>query len=77
MFSLFKPWGPGKAGILSDKHCIISISIVYGSKSAYGAKMQEAVGTSDLQKVINLLETASDNTLFNWKNEICFFTINS
>ena len=48
-----------------------------GSKSAYGAKMQEAVGTSDLQKVINLLETASDNTLFNWKNEICFFTINS
>ncbi|MCQ2590652.1 MAG: AAA family ATPase [Treponema sp.] len=48
-----------------------------GSKSAYGAKMQEAVGTSDLQKIINLLETASDNTLFNWKNEICFFTISS
>lgn len=48
-----------------------------GSKSAYGAKMQETVGSGDLQKIINLLETASDNTLFSWKNEICFFTISS
>lgn len=45
------------------------------SKSAYAVKMQEVLGTAALQKVVNLLETASDNTLFNWKNQICFFTI--
>ncbi|MCQ2591793.1 MAG: AAA family ATPase [Treponema sp.] len=43
--------------------------------SAYGAKMLEILGSVDLQKVINLLISACENMLFNWKNEIAFLTI--
>lgn len=43
--------------------------------SAYGAKMSEACGTADLQKIVNLLITACDRTIFEWKSEIAFFTI--
>lgn len=48
-----------------------------GSKSAYAAKMIEKVGSADLQKIINLLESAIDNTLFNWKNQITYFVISA
>ena len=43
--------------------------------SAYGAKMCEACGSSELQKIVNLLITACDRTIFEWKSEIAFFTI--
>ena len=43
--------------------------------SAYGAKMSEACGNADLQKIVNLLLTACDRTIFEWKSEIAFFTI--
>lgn len=43
--------------------------------SAYGAKMSEACGNAELQKIVNLLITACDRTIFEWKSEIAFFTI--
>ena len=45
--------------------------------SAYGAKMSEAVGTADLQKIVNLLIAACDKTIFDWKSEISFFIVES
>ena len=43
--------------------------------SAYGAKMSEACGNAELQKIVNLLLAACDRTIFEWKSEIAFFTI--
>ncbi|MBP5601467.1 MAG: AAA family ATPase [Treponema sp.] len=43
--------------------------------SAYGAKMCSAVGSADLQKIVNLLIAACDKTIFDWKSEISFFII--
>ena len=43
--------------------------------SAYGAKMCSAVGSADLQKIVNLLISACDKTVFDWKSEISFFII--
>ena len=43
--------------------------------SAYGAKMCQAAGNAELQKIVNLLLTACDKTIFEWKSEICFLTI--
>lgn len=42
--------------------------------SAYAAKMEERLGTLDLQKIVNLLET-SEKSIFSWKNQIAFFVI--
>ena len=44
-------------------------------KSAYGSKMFEALGSTELQKLINLLLAACEKTLFEWKSEIAFFMI--
>lgn len=43
--------------------------------SAYGKKMLEKIGNTDLQKIINLLEASSEKTIFSWKNQIAFFVI--
>ena len=43
--------------------------------SAYGAKMCQAVGSAELQKIVNLMLAACDKTIFEWKSEISFFTI--
>ena len=44
--------------------------------SAYGAKMSQACGgNAELQKIVNLLIAACDRTIFEWKSEIAFFTI--
>jgi len=43
--------------------------------SSYGAKMNEATGNVELQKIVNLLLAACDKTIFEWKNEISFLTI--
>lgn len=43
--------------------------------SAYGKKMLEKIGKTDLQKIINLLEASSEKTVFSWKNQIAFFVI--
>ena len=43
--------------------------------SAYGAKMCQAVGSQDIQKIVNLLLAACEKTIFEWKSEIAFFMI--
>jgi len=43
--------------------------------SAYGRKMLEVLGLEDLQKVVNLLMEASAKSIFNWKSEICFVSV--
>ena len=43
--------------------------------SAYAAKISSAVGTADLQKIVNLLIAACDKTIFDWKSEISFFIV--
>ena len=43
--------------------------------SAYGAKICEALGSAELQKIVNLMLAASEKTLFEWKSEIAFFII--
>ncbi len=45
------------------------------ANSAYAAKICNAVGTADVQKIVNLLLAACDKTLFDWKSEISFFII--
>ena len=43
--------------------------------SAYGAKIAEAVGAKELEKIVRLLESACTNTIFSWETELAFFTI--
>ena len=43
--------------------------------SDYGKALSAAVGNEDLDKIKNLLVTASQKTLFNWNTEIEFITI--
>lgn len=43
--------------------------------SAYGRAMLKSLGVPDLQKLIDLLESAVQNQIFNWKTETGFFTI--
>ena len=43
--------------------------------SAYGRAMVKALGVPDLQKLIDLLENAVQNQIFNWQTETGFFTI--
>ncbi len=44
-------------------------------KSAYGSKMIQAVGKTELQKLINLMLAACEKNIFSWKSEITFLTI--
>ena len=43
--------------------------------SAYGRAMVKTLGVPDLQKLIDLLENAVQNQIFDWQTEIGFFTI--
>ena len=45
--------------------------------SAYGAKMSQAIGNIELQKLVNLMITACEKTIFEWKSEIAFVVIQS
>ena len=47
------------------------------SNSAYGAKIYEALGSQETQKIVNLLLAACDKTIFEWKSQIAFFLIES
>ncbi len=47
----------------------------FSSNSAYGANLQTKLGVKNLQKIINLLEKAAPETIFDWQNEISFFVI--
>ena len=47
----------------------------FSSNSAYGANLQTKLGVENLQKIINLLEKAAPETIFDWQNEISFFVI--
>ena len=43
--------------------------------SAYGARIADALSSKELEKIVRLLESARENTVFNWESEIAFFTI--
>ena len=43
--------------------------------SAYGARMNEKIGSADLQKIINLLQAACEKSVFEWKSQIAFLAI--
>lgn len=43
--------------------------------SSYGSKLYAALGGEDMEKVKNLLLTAAQKQLFNWKTEIEFMTV--
>lgn len=43
--------------------------------SAYGSFVCNAVGAPDLQKIVNLLEIACEKTIFDWKSEVAFITV--
>ena len=45
--------------------------------SAYGRAMQNALGSADLQKLIMLLESASQSQIFNWQTQVAFFCISA
>ena len=45
------------------------------SSSAYGSKMLEVLGLENLQKVVNVLMEAAPKSIFNWKSEICFVSV--
>jgi putative ATPase len=45
--------------------------------SAYGAKMAEAAGPKELEKIVRLIESASVNTVFSWETELAFFTVSA
>ena len=47
----------------------------FSCNSAYGANLQTKLGVENLQKIINLLEKAAPETIFDWQNEISFFVI--
>ena len=43
--------------------------------SAYGARIAEALSSKELEKIVRLLESARENTVFDWESETAFFTI--
>ena len=43
--------------------------------SAYGARIAEALLPKELEKIVRLLESARENTVFDWESETAFFTI--
>ncbi len=45
------------------------------TSSAYGAKMSEVIGITELQKIINLLIASCEKSIFEWKNNISFLVI--
>lgn len=63
---------------ISEKRRITKVAIVNWFDpitSAYGAKMNEKIGSADLQKIVNLLTASCEKTIFNWKSEIAFLTV--
>ena len=43
--------------------------------SAYGARIADALSSKELEKIVRLLESARENTVFDWESETAFFTI--
>ncbi|MCR4630375.1 MAG: AAA family ATPase [Treponema sp.] len=43
--------------------------------SAYGSFICREVGSSELQKIVNLLDSACEKTIFEWKSEIAFIIV--
>lgn len=43
--------------------------------SAYANAMAKVIGDASLPKISSLLESASENTIFNWETEIAFLTV--
>lgn len=43
--------------------------------SAYGAAIRDAVGEQKTLEISRLLQSAAQNSIFNWQSEIAFFTI--
>ena len=43
--------------------------------SAYGAHIARSLSSKELEKIVRLLESARENTVFDWESETAFFTI--
>ncbi|MCR4579804.1 MAG: AAA family ATPase [Treponema sp.] len=43
--------------------------------SSYGSFICQQMGANQLQKIVNLLETSCEKTIFEWKSEIAFISI--
>ena len=43
--------------------------------SAYGARIARSLSVKELEKIVRLLESARENTVFDWESETAFFTI--
>jgi len=43
--------------------------------SAYGARIARSLSPKELEKIVRLLESARENTVFDWESETAFFTI--
>ena len=43
--------------------------------SAYGARIARSLSSKELEKILRLLESARENTVFDWESETAFFTI--
>ncbi|MBR1638523.1 MAG: AAA family ATPase [Treponema sp.] len=43
--------------------------------SAYGSFICREIGAPDLQKIVNILESACEKTIFEWKSEIAFIIV--
>lgn len=43
--------------------------------SAYGAQIARSLSPKELEKIVRLLESARENTVFDWESETAFFTI--
>ena len=43
--------------------------------SAYGNKISSVLGSSEIEKIILLLNSAGKNSIFNWQSKIAFFEI--
>jgi len=43
--------------------------------SAYGAQIARSLSSKELEKIVRLLESARENTVFDWESETAFFTI--
>ena len=43
--------------------------------SAYGARIARSLSPKELERIVRLLESARENTVFDWESETAFFTI--
>lgn len=45
--------------------------------SAYGSWLAEKIGAAEIEKIVKLIETASQHMIFDWNTETAFFTVSA